>query len=814
MKLLKYFPIILLVIACAVVSIACSNGKSPVTPSSEDISGISNDLPISFGSDFDSRSLLAVYDAVIDPESKTFTVTPDTRTAQYHFPLNQLYPNVLEITGFGWTPNFWADIKLIHPFPGSGIKGYDPRVIAILPANAGVRFIYPSLGVGGNNAVVLEPDGYTNLFDSLAGSIPGNVNPFKAYFKDWLFRVWSGTGITEETQKWQMNLAGFGGPLQFKLVVDVSTNYSNPPQPITDNAPEPVKIDATVRGPGLTTDGGSAGITVTLLDWQGPTDIGGVRVESPALFNGTVSLVYSAPGPNPEEYIYTGTLTNPLLAPVGTYKILVAAWDQPTGIYMYNEFTVSVSDATDEGNLIWAKRAGGASDDGGQGITTLSDNSTVVTGNFTGSTTFGPLEPNQTVLTSSGAYDIFIARYNPDGMLEWAKRAGGSYDDDIGYGITTLSDNSTVVTGFFKGSATFGPLEPSQTILNSAGYTDIFIARYNPDGTLAWAKRAGGTNVDVGLGTTTLSDNSTVVTGYFRGTATFGPDEINQTVLTTSGDNDIFIARYNPDGTLAWAKQAGGSIENHEMGNGVTTLSDNSTVVTGRFYGLATFGHGEPNETILSSLGDSEIFIAKYNPDGTLAWAKSARGQSSDGGNAITTLSDDSTVVTGWFSFEALFGSGESNQTILTSAGYYDFFIARYNPDGTLAWVKRAGGSSNEDVGLGITTLSDDSTVVIGWFGLMATFGPNEPNQTVLTSTGDHVIFIAKYNPDDGTLAWVKSAGGSYLDQSEGITTLSDDSTVVTGWFNGTETFGSGEPDETVLSTVGGSDIFVARFKP
>jgi hypothetical protein len=144
----------------------------------------------------------------------------------------------------------------------------------------------------------------------------------------------------------------------------------------------------------------------------------------------------------------------------------------------------------------------------------------------------------------------------------------------------------------------------------------MFIARYNPDGTLAWAKRAGGVFfLAVGLEITTLSDNLTAVTGSFYGSATFGPGEPNQTVLTSAGGYDIFIARYNPDGTLAWAKRAGGASSYYEdSGNGITTLSDNSTVVTGAFYGSATFGPGEPNETVLTSAGSRDIFIARFEP--------------------------------------------------------------------------------------------------------------------------------------------------------------------------------------------------------
>ena len=318
---------------------SCSGAKAPIEPVNPDIN--LPDLPESFGALDENRNVLAIYDAIIDPESGTFTITPVERVGAYHFPLTQLYPNVLTITGYGDTPNIWVNFRLSHPFPGSGIDGFDPRVIAILPANPGVRFIYPAIGVGGNNSVVLEPDGYTKLFDNLGGSIPGNVNPFKAYFKAQPYRVWSSTDVTSETQRWNMNFSGFGGPIVFKLVVDVSTKFPNPPTPGTDNAPEPVQIEAFI-GQGLTPDGGSAQIDVTLLDWQGQSGISRVLVEAPNLFNGTVNLLYSAPGQNPNEYVYTGTVTNSLLAPGGEYKLLVAALDQATGIYIYNEFDFGV----------------------------------------------------------------------------------------------------------------------------------------------------------------------------------------------------------------------------------------------------------------------------------------------------------------------------------------------------------------------------------------------------------------------------------------------------------------------------------------
>ena len=116
-------------------------------------------------------------------------------------------------------------------------------------------------------------------------------------------------------------------------------------------------------------------------------------------------------------------------------------------------------------------------------------------------------------------------------------RAGGT-GNDRGYGITSLGDGSSIVTGYFEGTASFG-----DTTLTSAGGVDVFTAKLNRDGSYAWAKQAGGTGADLGLGITSLADGSLIVTGYFSGTASFG-----DTTLTSAGDRDVFTAVLDANG--------------------------------------------------------------------------------------------------------------------------------------------------------------------------------------------------------------------------------------------------------------------------
>ncbi len=796
----------------------------------------------------DNRILWGYWTIRIDPDSESIEIVPD-REAGSHFNVVRLLEvdpctDCLSISNLSWLPNniVQCDFQLRHPFPGNvKLTGFDVRGVLVtdgdtlFPANN--RFV----SLDGSNPALINPDGYTNLFNpvefppgsaqwpileyipgkfSSGDDFTGTLNPFMAFCKGNPRRMFE-AGATETVT---INLKYPSTPIEFGYVVDASwIKVDDVIDPVTDFPPEanclePYRLDFQMSTELTSELGNSAEVQVEVFDHQGIDTVSTVSMECPSLFDGEVYLDFSSQSGD-DSWLYDGVITNENGASVGSYPVLVSAISLESDFNLGDLAAYQIEDISvippvlGEGNLIWAKRAGGTDDDWGYGITTLSDDSTVVTGHFSATATFGEGEASETILVLYGASDIFVARYNPEGTLAWAKRAGGTNWDES-YGITTLPDDSTVVTGFFSDSATFGEGETNETVLVSDGSADIFVGRYNADGTLAWAKRAGGTDSDIGYGITTLSDDSTVVTGGFMGSATFGEGEPNETVLVSYGGRDIFAARYNPDGTLEWAKRAGGMA--FDGGYGITTLPDDSTVVTGFFSDSATFGEGEPNETVLVSAGgqyDYDIFVARYNPDGTLAWAKRAGGTVTEIGESITTLSDDSTVVTGIFNGSATFGEGEANETFLVSAlGSADIFVARFNPDGTLAWAIRAGGTES-DWGNEITTLSDDSTIVTGGLMGTATFGEGEANETVLESDGVWDILVARYNPD-GTLFWAIRAGGTGIDGGDGITTLSDDSTVVTGWFEATATFGEGEPNETVLVSDGGYDIFVARFAP
>ena len=222
--------------------------------------------------------------------------------------------------------------------------------------------------------------------------------------------------------------------------------------------------------------------------------------------------------------------------------------------------------------------------------------------------------------------------------------------------------------------------------LTAAGASDIFVVKYNSNGTVAWASRAGGPQVsgfgndgfDEGHGIALDGSGNSYVTGWFASTATFGPGEPNQTQLTTSGTDDIFVAKYNSNGTLAWVRGVGSTAS--DKGSAISVDGSGNAYVTGRFTGTVTFGSGEPNQTQLTSASASfyDIFVAKYNGNGTLAWAKQAGSTSTDQGFGIAVDVLGNSYVTGSFSGTATFGLGDPNETQLTSAGSHDIFVGKF----------------------------------------------------------------------------------------------------------------------------------------
>ena len=465
-------------------------------------------------------------------------------------------------------------------------------------------------------------------------------------------------------------------------------------------------------------------------------------------------------------------------------------------------------------NLLWARRSGSGGapsipQDVGQAIAVDRFGNSYVTGQFRNTATFGPGQPNQTILTATGAQqEIFTAKYDTNGFLQWARRI--STAEGQGNGIGVDAAGNVYVTGFFNLSGTFAPGEGNQVILTPFGVKDIFLAKYDTDGNFIWAKQAGSTFTDQAQAIAVDGLGNSYMTGRFADVATFGAGDANQTVLTVGNlSEDAFIAKYNSNGLLQWAKQISGASSDQAFGIAIDGAGN--SYVTGGFSLTATFGAGEANQTQLIAPvgGNTDIFVAKYNTSGLLQWAKRNGQGSHDRGFAIAADQAGNNYVTGFFQGSVVFGQGDPNQTTLNADLVEDIFIAKYNTNGALQWAKRAGSSGSE-FGQGIAVDVFGNSYVTGYGGFL-TFGPGEANETIVGTAGVEDIFIAKYDPN-GLLLWAKSAGSGGTDKGLGIALDGLGNVLVTGQFVATAIFGQGEPNQTSLVSAGSADVFVAKY--
>ena len=99
--------------------------------------------------------------------------------------------------------------------------------------------------------------------------------------------------------------------------------------------------------------------------------------------------------------------------------------------------------------------------------------------------------------------------------------------------------------------ATFGT-----NVLTSAGSnSDLFVAKLDSSGgSWHWARSTGGTNQPDSANALAVSQQGSVfVAGHFRGTASFGTNSL----VSTSGSQDVFVAKLDLDGNWLWARAAG-----------------------------------------------------------------------------------------------------------------------------------------------------------------------------------------------------------------------------------------------------------------
>jgi len=328
------------------------------------------------------------------------------------------------------------------------------------------------------------------------------------------------------------------------------------------------------------------------------------------------------------------------------------------------------------GELIWAKTWGGVEDDGGIKIDVDDQGNLIFVGAYRQTIDIDGHE-----LTSLGELDVLVVRLDKNGNYLWSKSLGGD-EDEIGRNILYDSDDNIVLRGRFEGTANFGGND-----LESKGDFDIFLAKYDEDGNHLWSESFGGTGYDGDTEPGMAIDNmdNILISGKIKNLVNFGGEDL----IIADGSADMYIAKFNEDGNHVWSNNfgstdVGGGYTGTDSMRGVAVDNDGNIYATGR-YDSDRINFGCDG---LTGYSTSDVFLVKFDKDGSCIWSKSFAENTYAEGKDIVVDASGNVAMTGYIGGASVdFGGG----THSLSGKSDQAFVARFDTDGNYIWSEIYG---------------------------------------------------------------------------------------------------------------------------
>lgn len=317
--------------------------------------------------------------------------------------------------------------------------------------------------------------------------------------------------------------------------------------------------------------------------------------------------------------------------------------------------------------------------------------------------------------THEGYDDIFLIKYNANGKLLWTRYGGGiNFDQALSESVDS-SGNVYLVGGFKSGTLSFG----STTLKNVSYQYNSFIVKYDSNGTLLWARSNGRDNTAMTITDITNDKDGNIYTLrstntqyhdtvfvekytnnyekiwsqtltpmlpkkiclgtdnriYCAGVYRYNSLTVGSQVLQNKGNHNVALIAMNTDGQILWANSIGGDsvdlcneISSDYLGNVYCSGTYNSPILTS---GTKT----------MNNVGDFDLFITKYNPNGECIWTTTFGGNRSDlfCGVKVDTY-NNLCIVGNFYSSSIMVGSNQFNSKSGT-----DLFIAKLGSNSTTA---------------------------------------------------------------------------------------------------------------------------------
>jgi hypothetical protein len=316
----------------------------------------------------------------------------------------------------------------------------------------------------------------------------------------------------------------------------------------------------------------------------------------------------------------------------------------------------------------WDYDYGGTLDELFWGLHKTDDGGFILNGSSTSNAGGNITQPNWGM-----SYDMWIAKLDSSGLLQWQKRFGGTVQDRC-QALAIGKDNQYLCGGFTQSDVSGDVTEPKFTTNFD---TDYWTVLSDSVGNKIWDKRFGGTQGDfLSCITTTIDGN------YLIGGSSLSDISGNKSE-NSRGVNDFWIVKIDSAGNKIWDKTFGGTLQ--EDMAGIAETGDKGFLLAG------WSASGVGGDKTQSGYGDKDFWIVRIDSLGNKLWDKDYGGTGEDRMTTMTPLSNGEFILAGYI------GSPQGNDISEVPRGGYDLWILKIDSTGNKIWDKRLGGTSDDD---------------------------------------------------------------------------------------------------------------------
>jgi hypothetical protein len=366
----------------------------------------------------------------------------------------------------------------------------------------------------------------------------------------------------------------------------------------------------------------------------------------------------------------------------------------------------------------------------------------------------------------------------------------GSVEADAAAAVVTDADGDVYVAGNIEGATDVAP-GPTTLVLDPRTGGGPFVAKYTPQGRLAWARQFEG----AANGLARQADNG------------------NLALTLSTGRGEPAVFGLDPGGDILW--RATLRVDGFAYCKAITFDGRGDLIAVGSFFdeidldpgpGRATVKSARRSEGFLKDMPSTDAFIVKLSARGKFLWGGAlASGGGFDEARGVAVDAAGNVYVAGEFAGRADFDPSSATSK-RTSAGGSDAFLSKLSADGRLLWTASTGGR-NDDIASAVATTRAGDVYMAGSLQSTADL---DPSRSVLSvkSAGSSDAFVLALTPE-ARLKWAAVAGGRSAESPAAIAVdPNDDAPIVTGTFRGVADFAPGRSVFNIKGS-GGLDVFL-----